>query len=127
MMAWLVDHIASVPRTAIAVPASSTVSQQVDWSECPAISLKDLKKQLVPDYIGDIPERDPWGNNYEFCLELVNQSRPSNLIGIRSAGRDGVFQDGIYTSGAFDPSDSDSDIVWVDGFFVRWPQSPPST
>jgi hypothetical protein len=25
-------------------------------------------------------------------------------------------------SGPFDPTDRDQDIVWADGFFVRWPQ-----
>ena len=27
-----------------------------------------------------------------------------------------------YTVTSFDPTDYDQDIVWADGFFVRWPQ-----
>ena len=29
---------------------------------------------------------------------------------------------GTYTVTGFDPTDYDRDIVWADGFFVRWPQ-----
>ena len=38
-----------------------------------------------------------------------------------SSGRDKTFTT-TYTTGPFDPTDYDQDIVWADGFFVRWPQ-----
>ena len=41
---------------------------------------------------------------------------------IRSAGRDGQFEGDQYTIGAFEVTDYDRDIVWINGFFVRWPQ-----
>ena len=42
------------------------------------------------------------------------------LIG--SGGRDRSAVSGKYTVAGFDPTDSDQDIIWADGFFVRWPQ-----
>ena len=35
---------------------------------------------------------------------------------------DQTFSGGSYQAAAFDPTDYDQDIVWADGFFVRWPQ-----
>ena len=41
---------------------------------------------------------------------------------MRSAGRDTIFFTDTYTANAFDVTDYDQDIVWINGFFVRWPQ-----
>jgi len=41
---------------------------------------------------------------------------------IRSPGRDGVFSAADYDVSSFTPSDFDQDIVWADGFFIRWPE-----
>lgn len=67
-----------------------------------------------------MPDHDPWGNAYEFCLEREDFAH-GGTMGIRSAGRDGEFQAEDYVEGAFEPSEFDKDIVLVDGFFMRWP------
>ena len=99
------------------------LSGPVDWAECPAISFADLQPLLVPIYIGALPENDAWGNPYEFCLERQDFSKRTYLLGIRSSGRDGTFERPDYEPGEFAPADSDSDVVWLDGFFVRKPRS----
>ena len=43
-------------------------------------------------------------------------------MSIRSPGRDGKYSATEYSVTPFDPVDFDEDIVWADGFFVRWPQ-----
>ena len=43
-------------------------------------------------------------------------------MAIGSGGRDASTPSGSYTVAGFDPTDYDQDIVWADGFFVRWPQ-----
>jgi hypothetical protein len=40
---------------------------------------------------------------------------------IRSQGRDKDFDSDEYTVTSFDSTDYDQDIVWADGFMVRWP------
>lgn len=41
--------------------------------------------------------------------------------GVRSPGRDGVFEGTTYAAGAYPVSDLDRDVVWIDGYFVTWP------
>jgi len=47
-------------------------------------------------------------------------------MAIRSAGSDKTFSSDIYKVGGFAPVDSSQDIVWMDGFFVRWPEKGKS-
>ena len=46
----------------------------------------------------------------------------AQLIALRSYGQKGAADGATYTTGAFEPTDYEQDIVWADGFFVRWPQ-----
>ena len=43
-------------------------------------------------------------------------------MAIAAGGRDGSSAGGQLHGRGFDPTDYDQDIVWADGFFVRWPQ-----
>jgi hypothetical protein len=45
------------------------------------------------------------------------------IAGIRSPGKDGVFEGSSYTPGPFAVSAFDRDVVWIDGFFVTWPST----
>jgi hypothetical protein len=45
-------------------------------------------------------------------------------MAIRSKGRNATAVADDYTVTSFQPTDYDQDIVWADGFFVRWPQKP---
>jgi hypothetical protein len=96
--------------------------RSVDISEVPVISREELAKILVPKYIQEIPEKDGWGHPYEFHLETQNPDA-LQVMGLRSAGRDGKFSGDTYEVGAFSPGEFDQDIPWMDGFFVRWPQA----
>lgn len=93
----------------------------VDISAIPVISREDLAAVLVPRYIARIPEKDGWGNAYEFRLETGKLKGGKAVMGLRSAGRDGVFSGETYEIGGFPLDQFDQDIPWVDGFFVRWP------
>ncbi len=93
-----------------------------DISAVPVISREELTKILVPKYVASIPEKDGWGNPYEFHLNTTDPNA-SNVMGLRSAGRDGQFSGDVYEVGAFSPAEADQDIPWMDGFFVRWPEA----
>ena len=124
MFAWYKDEI--VPKIA---PKASGEGKKApaepgsaDINAVPVISREELAKILVPKYIQSIPEKDGWGNPYEFHLNTTDPDA-LNVMGLRSAGKDGRFSGDVYVVGSFEPQDADQDIPWMDGFFVRWPEA----
>jgi len=93
-----------------------------DLAVIPAISTAELERVLVPKYIDAIPHADGWGHAYEFRL---NTSDPNAdyVMAVRSAGADGRYSGELYTIGAFDDRRAGEDVVWSDGYFVRWPEA----
>ncbi len=70
-------------------------------------------------YIQEVPMNDGWGNQYEY--RYATNILGAQVMGIRSRARDGAFDSATYTMGPFVATLYDSDIVWADGFFVRYP------
>jgi hypothetical protein len=87
----------------------------------PVISYQELTQLLVPQYITAVPEKDGWGHPFEYRLDREHPLGKS-VMAIRSAGADGTFSGDRYKLGAFPPAEMDQDLVWMDGFFVRWPE-----
>ena len=58
-----------------------------------------------------------------FNLVKVRYWKTSGVMAIRSKGRDGTATITEYSVTSFEPTDYDQDIVWADGFMVRWPTS----
>lgn len=100
--------------------AASPVS--VDLNNIPRISRGELAKILVPKYIAAIPEKDGWGNAYEYRLETKNPESPF-VMALRSPGKDGSFAGTSYQIGGFPPPEESQDLAWMDGYFIRWPQA----
>jgi hypothetical protein len=115
MFSWLTDEVGA------AAAGQSQVPQTLDLADYAAISHADLATILVPMYMQEVPELDGWDFPYELYLDVANPLA-QQVMAIRSPGRDGLYSDTAYTIGAFDPESLDEDIVWADGFFVRWPQ-----
>jgi hypothetical protein len=116
MFSWITDQVGAAAAGQSQVPEPPTI----DLADDRGISRADLETILVPGYIQRIPEMDGWGYSYE--LYLNTNSLAEEIVSVRSAGRDGVFAGSSYVVGAFDPESFDEDIVWSDGFFIRWPQ-----
>jgi len=125
MLSWLTDRLSEAPHhPANTVLIADNGQPPIDWRRCPTISLIELHHELVPRYLNWIPDRDPWGKPYDFCLE--RESFDGRVVlGIRTSGRNHTFETDVYTIGPFDPTDFDQDVVWIDGSFVRWPQEFP--
>jgi prepilin-type N-terminal cleavage/methylation domain-containing protein len=113
MFSWLSDEVG-------AAAAGSTVTS-VDIGQYKAISLSALQDLLTPQYIETIPVLDGWKKDYQYFLDPNNPLNQQVML-IGSGGRDKSTISGNYAVGGFDPTDYDQDIVWADGFFVRWPQ-----
>jgi hypothetical protein len=118
MFSWLTDQLGA----AAAGQSQTDMTQtRTDLRQYSQISAQELAKLLVPQYIQSVPETDGWGNPYEYYLNVTDPTA-RQVMSIRSPGKDGRFSGDDYTVGSFTPSNYDEDIVWADGFFVRWPQ-----
>ena len=100
-----------------------TKTKTFDIQDNPLVSRDDLEDYLVPRYIAAIPETDAWGNPLEVRLNTDNLMAKT-VMSIRSPGRKGYYAGDEYKVEGFDPTDFDQEIVWIDGFFARWPGSP---
>jgi uncharacterized protein len=120
MFSWLTDQVSA--GAAGQSQTAETITARID--QYSPISRAELVEILVPQYLQEIPETDGWGHPYEFYLNVADPLA-KEVMSIRSPGRDGTFSATDYSVSSFTPDDFDEDIVWVDGFFVRWPQAPP--
>jgi hypothetical protein len=115
MFSWLTDEVS-------AAAAGQSQTQRIDIAQYSSITRQALQGILVPQYLQTLPEADGWGHSYDFYLNTSNPLAP-NVMSIRSPGRDGRFSATTYSIGPFAAQSFDEDIVWSDGFFVRWPQT----
>jgi type II secretion system protein G len=114
-MSWLTDQISAAAAGEAAV---STITLSSYTSQTSAT----LTGLLVPQYIQKIPDNDGWKDPYLYYLRTSNFTG-QHIMAICSKGRDNSgCGTTAYTAGGFDPTDYDQDIIWADGFFVRWPQ-----
>jgi type II secretion system protein G len=113
MMAWLTDQAAAA--------AAGAQANAVDLSAFTAITAAGLEQQLVSIYLQEVPALDGWKHPFDFYLDTAD---PSGLLvmAICSGGRDGKSTGDTYTPGGFFTTNYDQDIVWTDGFMVRWPE-----
>ena len=109
-MSWLTDQVA----------ASAAGATTVNLGDYSGSSYADYESFLVSQYIQDVPQRDGWKNDYTYYRN--SDVGKSKIFAIGSGGRDGGNVSGSFTADPFDPTDYNQDIVWADGFFVRWPQ-----
>ncbi len=112
VMSWQIDH---------AGPAAAG-RKVFDTSRLLPATHAQLEDILVPNYLDSLPDKDGWGFSYEFyfCRQDARGLYVENL-GIRSLGRDGQVDGEVSPLGAFDPTDYDRDIIWLDSYFVQWP------
>ncbi len=106
MMSWLVDQDP---------PWSGAGQPTLMFDPSHIIKTSDLEKLLVPTYISSVPHSDGWGNQLEYFM-----SHEGSSLMIRSPGSDGVFHSGPYQTGVIAAGQYGEDIVWADGFFVRY-------
>jgi len=112
MFSWLSDQVGAA--------AAGATATNIDLTDYKVITRPDLETLLVPAYIERVSDLDGWKNPYKYYLDPINvQSIHVMLIG--SGGRNNSDLDDSYTVNGFDPTDYDQDIIWADGFFVRWP------
>lgn len=85
----------------------------------PLATLEEVANQLVPQYIQTVPRNDGWGTPFEY--RFTTDVDAVGVMAIRSFGSDGAAEGATYTAGSFRPTEFAHDIIWADGYFVRWP------
>jgi prepilin-type N-terminal cleavage/methylation domain-containing protein len=114
MFSWLSDQVG-----AAAAGASST---NIDLGSYGAVKqASDLSSILVPAYLQVVPPLDGWKAPFDYYINLTDLVG-RHVLAIRSKGRDFVASGTAYSVSNFEPTDYDQDVVWADGFMVRWPQ-----
>jgi len=114
MFSWLTDQVGA------AAAGAAVTTANFDGPD--TIQQGPLETLLVPQYIQQIPLKDGWKNDYHYRLNEGDKVLLASVMGIGSGGRGGTFAAGVYNVAAFNPTDYEQDIVWMDGFFCRWPQ-----
>jgi type II secretion system protein G len=114
MFSWLTDQVGAA--------AAGATATEINLGDYTSKTVAEVTTVLVPQYLQAVPEFDGWKNTYHYYMADSTDVLKEHVIAIGSGGRGGDFDGGSYTVIGFDPTDYAQDIVWADGFFVRWPQ-----
>ncbi len=115
MFRWSEDNAGGI--------AEMAESTRVDLASIETISADELAELIVPRYIDELPRTDSWSRNLEFRMTR-SETGPAQLA-VRSGGLDGQLESTDYVIGPFSSADAGEghDIVWINGYFVRWPKA----
>ena len=116
-MSWLTDQIsASAAGTSVRTYDFEAVLPNVLTSQ-ELLTTLYVNTQFF--YCQEVPTNDGWGNPMDF--RWSGNPLSANVMGIRSGGRDGVFDAAAYPIGPFITTQYNRDVVWADGIFVHYP------
>ncbi len=127
-MSWLTDQVGA---------ASAGQGTQVELdSFAGTFDYATIRGQLVPNYIQEMPENDGWKNPFTYGLD-ISDPLALRVTLVCSFGRNGEEDSpvtgtagtdcgGNFSAAPFDPTDYAEDIIWTDGYFVRWPEKTVS-
>ena len=119
-MSWLTDQVGAAAAGATKVYDASSFSER---------TYAEIYGYLHPDdtffYMQEIPQFDGWRAPLSFGQ--ADSLLASNILIVCSSGADRTLTGGRCTEshaiGAFVATDFNQDIIWADGYFVRWPSS----
>jgi type II secretion system protein G len=114
-MSWLTDQIGAGAAGQGGTYDLSLLTEELTADELLSI----LYPTTTFFYIQEIPTNDGWGNLYSY--RRASNVLAAQVMAIRSSGRDNAVEGETYTVGPFITTQYDRDIVWADGFFVRFP------
>jgi general secretion pathway protein G len=86
-----------------------------------SVDAATLGNYLSPTYVKTFPQRDGWGNNWNFWLDKgMATATAAQVYAIVSGGKDGTFQGNNPLGGA--TTAFDCDIVYSNGTFIQYPE-----
>ena len=105
--------------------ATAAEAYATDKREYPkAQSVGGLEGSLTPTYIGVLPKKDGWGNDFRYDCWSDSDGTACESYAIGSAGKDGVFERESLRDyeGGGAKTNFDNDIVFINGAFVQYPE-----
>ena len=120
MGAMLFDWLAEADPSSVV--SKSQPPKLMNWSSCRPASAGRIKEILVPPEGEELVFADGWGHPLEFCLLEDPEADSWYRVGIRSPGKDGKYEGTEYEPGPFNMTEVDRDLVWINGYFVTYPQ-----
>ncbi len=112
---WLLDQVGAASAGANTYDFTAALPNMLDGDGL----LGTLYVSATMFYIQEVPNKDGWGNAYEY--RYATNILGAQVMGIHSGGRDGSEPEEDYKMGPFVATVYDEDIVWADGFFVHYP------
>jgi prepilin-type N-terminal cleavage/methylation domain-containing protein len=118
-LSWVTDQASAAAAGQGSTTWDGSSLTTVDWDWMNAT----LHPTQTFFYMQNVPQLDGW--KYSFTFAYGGNPLAAQVIAIGSGGRNSEYSDGgvtgTYTVGGFTPTNYDQDIIWADGFFVRWP------
>ncbi len=117
-MSWLTDQTGAAAAGAAKV---YTTAGFVDVDYTTILSF--LRPTDTFFYAQEVAQRDAWGFDYRYAMGVRAGDTVNNLF-ICAPGRDGALTSCAMANIPVEPflnTDYDQDIVWADGYFLRWP------
>ena len=119
-MSWLTDQVGA---------ASAGATKIYPTADHEAVSYPQLFEYLNPSldffYIQEVPQFDGWSNPLGYAINW--SLTDTAVIVVCSPAQRGEYMrgtdciDSSWTIQPFLATDYEQDIVWADGYFVRWP------
>jgi prepilin-type N-terminal cleavage/methylation domain-containing protein len=121
-MSWLTDQVGA---------ASAGAGKTYNAASHAEVDYATVYEYLHPNdtffYMQEIPQLDGW--KYPFGYGLNPNLLDSNVLIICSGGRDGSLGSDpsancagiVHNVAPFVATDYNQDIIWADGYFVKWP------
>jgi general secretion pathway protein G len=118
-LSWVTDVVSGAAAGAGVNTWEGSAYSSLDHAEL----FETLHPSATFFYLNELPKKDGWKNSYAYGY--TGNPLGSQVIAIASAGRDGADTPADLseevTIGPYVPTKYDEDIIWADGFFVRWP------
>lgn len=120
-MSWLTDQVGAASAGAAKV-YNATSFDVLDY----ATLFSYLRPSDTFFYMQEVPQIDGWGHEYEFALneDIVSPTvvilQSTGQGGEQAGGSGGINRE--WSVEPFIATDYDQDIVWADGYFVRYPE-----
>ncbi|MFN7942576.1 MAG: prepilin-type N-terminal cleavage/methylation domain-containing protein [Thermoanaerobaculia bacterium] len=114
-MSWLTDQVSAAAAGQAATINTTDWGGGITWGEM----ISTLRPNSTFFYMQDVPQVDGWKQTYRYNIN--SNVLAARVIMIQSCGRDTTCSGGVYTVGPFIPTDYNQDILWADGFFLRYP------
>jgi prepilin-type N-terminal cleavage/methylation domain-containing protein len=115
-MSWLTDQVGS---TAAGGSNTFDITAGGFTNRDYAAMVSTLRPTTTFFYMQEIPQLDGWKTPIQYYSN--SNLLATRVLAIRSCGKDKSCNAGSYTVGPFIATDYNQDMVWSDGYFVRWP------